>query len=74
MKDDLKLIRQKIRAANKMPANNPTEYRLKDDILRHWKLEQHKLKYCMKEDIRFLEFLASEGSSRGGSETSLPTA
>lgn len=57
MKDDLKLIRQKIRAANKLPANNPVEYNLKQDILRHWKLEQYKLKYVIQEDQKFLERL-----------------
>lgn len=57
MKDDLKLIRSKIRAANKLPANNPVEYNLKRDILMHWKLEQYKLKYVMKEDAEFLERL-----------------
>lgn len=57
MKDDLKLIRQKIRAANKLPANNPVEYNLKRDILMHWKLEQYKLKNAMKYDTEFLERL-----------------
>lgn len=55
MEQDLKLIRQKIRAANKLPQSNPVEYNLKQDILRHWKLEQHKLKYVMREDVIFRE-------------------
>lgn len=50
MEDDLKLIRQKIRAANKLPANNPVEYNLKRDILMHWKLEQHMLKRAIEMD------------------------
>lgn len=40
---DLKFIRGKIRAANKMPESNPTQYNLKMDILRHWKGEKYKL-------------------------------
>jgi hypothetical protein len=55
MKDDLKLIRQKIRAANKLPANNPVEYNLKRDILMHWRGEQYKLKYCIEMDKLMLE-------------------
>ena len=55
MKDDLKLIRQKIRAANKLPANNPVEYNLKRDILMHWRLEQYKLKLSIEIDKLMLE-------------------
>lgn len=55
MKQDLKLISQKIRAANKLPQSNPAEYCLKQDILRHWKLEQYKLKRCIEADLLFLE-------------------
>jgi len=50
MKDDLKLIRAKIRAANKLPADNPVDYNLKQDILRHWKLEQYMLKRAIMQD------------------------
>ena len=55
MKDDLKLIRQKIRAANKLSANNPVEYNLKRDILMHWRLEQYMLKRCIEIDKLMLE-------------------
>jgi hypothetical protein len=55
MKNDLKLISAKIRAANKLPANNPVDYNLKQDILRHWKLEQYKLKRCIEHDKLFLK-------------------
>jgi len=55
MEQDLKLIRRKIRAANKMPESNPKEYNLKQDILRHWKNEQYKLKLSTKYDKEFLE-------------------
>ena len=48
MQQDLKLIRQKIRAANKLPETNPKEYNLKQDILRHWKLEKHMLTESIK--------------------------
>ena len=59
MQEDLKLIRQKIRAANKLPESNPKEYNLKQDILRHWKGEQYKLKMSIEMDIRTQNFLAS---------------
>lgn len=59
MQEDLKLIRQKIRAANKLPESNPKEYNLKQDILRHWKGEQYKLKMAIEMDIRTRNFLAS---------------
>jgi hypothetical protein len=51
MQQDLKLIRRKIRAANKLPESNPKEYNLKQDILRHWKLEQYKLKISIEYDL-----------------------
>lgn len=50
MEQDLKLIRQKIRAANKLPQSNPVEYNLKQDILRHWKGEEYKLKVSIAYD------------------------
>lgn len=55
MKNDLQIISAKIRAANKLPANNTVDYNLKQDILRHWKLEQYKLKRCIEHDERFLK-------------------
>lgn len=55
MENDLKLIRTKIRAANKLPANNPVDYNLKQDILRHWRLEQYKLERCIEYDESFLK-------------------
>lgn len=55
MEEDLKLIRRKIRAANKLPESNPKEYILKRDIIRHWQLEKYKLNYCIKEDKEYLE-------------------
>jgi hypothetical protein len=58
MQEDLKLIRQKIRAANKLPESNPKEYNLKQDILRHWKGEQYKLMMAIEMDIRTRNFLA----------------
>jgi len=50
MKQDLKLIRQKIRIANKLPESNPVEYNLKQDILRHWEMERHILKQAIEMD------------------------
>jgi hypothetical protein len=41
MNSDIKLIRQKLRQAKKLPDNNPKEYNLKMDIIRHWRLEEH---------------------------------
>lgn len=55
MKDDLKLIRSKIRAANKLPESNPKEYNLKQDILRHWKGERYMLKDATEYDQKYLE-------------------
>jgi hypothetical protein len=54
MKDDLKLIRSRIRAANKLPESNPAEYNLKQDILRHWKGEQYMLKNAIKKDLELM--------------------
>lgn len=51
MKKDFNLIRQKIRVANKLPHDTPKEYNLKQDILRHWKLEQYKLKRSIELDL-----------------------
>ena len=50
MKQDLKLISQKIRIANKLPESSSVEYNLKQDILRHWKMEQYMLKQAIKMD------------------------
>lgn len=55
---DLKFIRGKIRAANKMPESNPTQYNLKMDILRHWKGEKYKLEASMKMDKMLLKIMA----------------
>jgi len=60
MQQDLKLIRSRIRAANKMPESNPKEYNLKQDILRHWKLEQYKLKRSIEYDLQRQKLLASQ--------------
>jgi hypothetical protein len=54
MKQDLKLIRSKIRAANKLPETNPAEYNLKQNILRHWKGEQYILKIAMERDLELM--------------------
>ena len=50
MKNDLKLIRSKIRAANKLPESNPKDYNLKQDILRHWRGEQYMMKAAIEQD------------------------
>lgn len=60
MERDLKLIRQKIREAKKLPASNPQEYNFRLDILRHWEFERDKLKLQIKDDKRLLEYLASQ--------------
>jgi hypothetical protein len=54
MKQDLKLIRSRIRAANKLPETNPAEYNLKQDILRHWKGEQYILKIAIEKDLELM--------------------
>ncbi len=59
MEQDLKLIRSRIRAANKLPESNPKEYNLKQDILRHWKNEQYKLKRSIEYDLERQKLLAS---------------
>lgn len=65
MERDLKLIRQKIREAKKLPESNPKEYNFKQDILRHWIFERDKLKFQIKDDKRLLEYLACQSGSDG---------
>jgi hypothetical protein len=55
MKEDLKLIRQRLKAIKQMPETNPKEYNLKMDLFYHWKLEQHKLKLSIEYDLLHLE-------------------
>ena len=55
MKEDLKLIRQRLKAIKQMPETNPKEYNLKMDLFYHWKLEQHKLKRSIEYDLLHLE-------------------
>ena len=55
MKEDLKFIRSRIRAANKLPDSNPKEYNLKQDILRHWKFEKCKLERAIEIDRQYME-------------------
>jgi hypothetical protein len=55
MKEDLKLIRQRLKAIKQMPETNPKEYNLKMDLFHHWKLEQYKLKLSIEYDLLHLE-------------------
>jgi hypothetical protein len=50
MEQDLKLIREKLKLVKKMSQATPKEYNLKHDLLRHWKLEEYKLAFCIKYD------------------------
>lgn len=50
MKQDFKIIRQRLKEAQKLPESNPTEYNHKKDLIRHWELERYMLKRAIELD------------------------
>ena len=53
MKEDLKLVRKKLKEARQLPEHTTVLYNHKQDILRHWLFEQHMLKSSISWDEEY---------------------